>query len=51
MRAFFMGDLQNNGDHLWEPGLLAKAVGQGQMYSLIHRHRRQASSHIGLWLP
>ncbi|MBD8090066.1 hypothetical protein IFT48_08745 [Pseudomonas fluorescens] len=51
MRAFFMGDLQSNGDQLWEPGLPAMAVGQQQMYSLIHRHRRQASSHIGLCSP
>ena len=46
MQALFMGVLQNNGDHLWEPGLPAMAVVQEQMYSLIHRYRRQASSHI-----
>ena len=51
MQAFFMGVLHNNGDQMWEPGLPAMAVGQEQMYSLIHRHRRQASSHMGLWLP
>ena len=30
---------------LWEPGLPAMAVGQVGNYRLIHRHRRQASSH------
>ncbi|WLH85680.1 hypothetical protein [Pseudomonas sp. FP2338] len=51
MQAFFMDVLQNNEDHLWEPGLPAMAVGQEQMYSLIHRYRRQASSHLGLCSP
>ena len=47
MQAFFMGVLHNNGDQMWEPGLPAMAVVQEQMYSLIHRYRRQASSHRG----
>jgi len=28
MQVFFMDVLQNNGDHLWEPGLPAMAVDQ-----------------------
>ncbi|SDZ64717.1 hypothetical protein, partial [Pseudomonas salomonii] len=31
---------------LWEPGLPAMAVGQLRIYSLTHRFREQARSHI-----
>ena len=46
-----MGVLQSNGDQMWEPGLPAMAVGQQQLYALLYRYRRQASSHIGLCSP